>query len=248
MHLLRMFLEHASVAIQNTEMHARLAETQRMSAVGQALAFLVHDLRGPVMTARQLLEFIRDEDESVMSRAELFEASDELLAEALDLVSDTLAFSRGGASVQPTRVVLEDALKATLESARATSVSRGIRLTWSFPPGLIARVDAARFARVLRNLIANAAEAIEGRNDPQIRVEAEEMAGGVEFRIADNGPGLSAEVRDKLFQPFNTAGKRGGTGFGLAIVQQLVHAHGGRISVDSGPEGTLFRIFVPHEV
>jgi two-component system, NtrC family, sensor kinase len=248
MHLLRMFMEHASVAIQNTEMHARLAETQRMSAVGQALAFLIHDMRGPVMTARQLLGFIRDDDESVMSRAELFEASDKLLAEALDLVSDTLAFSRGGTNVQPERVALWDALKTTLESARAALMPRGIQLTWSVPAGLHARLDTARFSRVLRNLISNAAEAIEGLKDPQIRFEAREISGGVEFRVADNGRGLSAEVRAKLFEPFNTAGKRGGTGFGLAIVHQLVQAHGGRISAESGPEGTHFQIFMPHEV
>ena len=63
--------------------------------------------------------------------------------------------------------------------------------------------------------------------------------------VKDDGPGIAETVRPKLFQPFNT-GRPGGTGLGLAIARDLVVAHGGEIRlVESGPEGTIFRIDLP---
>ena len=69
--------------------------------------------------------------------------------------------------------------------------------------------------------------------------------GGISITIKDDGPGIPNAVRPRLFQPFNT-GRPGGTGLGLAIARDLVEAHGGQLRlVESGPEGTIFRIDLP---
>jgi signal transduction histidine kinase/DNA-binding NarL/FixJ family response regulator len=245
LHLLRVFLEHASVAIKNSEMHARLVEAERMSAIGQALAFIVHDLRGPVGTARQFLDMLREGDESIFTREEMLDASDRLLGQVFGLVGDTLSFCRGEVRVEPRALDLADALADMLQIAHFNLAARQIALVAAIPAGTPAYVDAGRLVRVVNNLVNNAADALAGRPDARVTISAAVVVGGLELCVADNGPGLPAALRDRLFQPFATAGKIGGTGFGLAIVKQIVVAHCGRVAVDSSPAGTRFTVFFP---
>jgi two-component system, NtrC family, sensor kinase len=245
LYLLQLFLEHASVALKNSEMQAQLLEAQRMSAVGQAVGFILHDVRGPLGTARLLLDMLRQGDETVMPRDAMFTTAGRLLGEALDLVGDTLAFSRGQVCIEPRLVDLGEALAGTLEVARLDLGSRRIRLVAAISPGIAIAVDPPRICRVIQNLVHNAADAVAGRPDALVQIEAVVVAGGVDLQVIDNGSGLSAEAQRRLFQPFATAGKAGGTGFGLAIVQQIVLSHRGRISIQTGPAGTRFTVHLP---
>jgi two-component system CheB/CheR fusion protein len=113
------------------------------------------------------------------------------------------------------------------------------------PADLQVVLDPERMARVLRNLARNAGEAMQGRADAVVTIGARQVPAGVELYVADNGPGVPPEVLGKLFQPFSTYGKRGGTGFGLAIARQLVEAHRGQIAVVSSEQGTRFTIVLP---
>jgi signal transduction histidine kinase len=245
LYLLRVFLEHAGVAIKNSEMAAQLADAERMGAVGQALGFVVHDLLGPVGTVRQLLEMVREGDETLMSRDELLLACDRLLGNAFALVDDTLAFSRGGRNVVPAPTQLGQVLTDTLLSARHSLGAQGVVLIVDIPVELIARVDALGVIRIVQNLVSNAGAALADRPGARVSIAALAVQHGVEIRIDDNGPGLPADLVGRLFQPFATKGKTTGTGFGLAIVKQIVVAHGGRISVETGPAGTSFTVFIP---
>jgi signal transduction histidine kinase len=108
--------------------------------------------------------------------------------------------------------------------------------------------------RVVSNLVLNAVQA--GGPRAQVRVRTgraahTELPGGagienpVSLRVIDNGPGIPAELQDRLFEPFST-GRVGGTGLGLAIVQRAVEAHRGLVLVDSeAGKGTTFTIFFP---
>jgi signal transduction histidine kinase len=104
--------------------------------------------------------------------------------------------------------------------------------------------------RVLLNLVRNSKEALEARapNDPQrdqIRVCGRREGSVTVLEVSDTGPGLPAESREKLFQPFHATTRRGGTGLGLAIAHELVLAHGGEIRLVDGTMGATFRIAIP---
>ena len=76
-----------------------------------------------------------------------------------------------------------------------------------------------------------------------VRVAATMSAGTVKLEVSDNGPGLPAKARDKLFMPFTGSARAGGTGLGLAIARDVVHANGGQITLAvNTPEGATFRI------
>ena len=105
-------------------------------------------------------------------------------------------------------------------------------------------VDCGRFARVLLNLVKNAAEAM-----PQggiLWITVKDLDGRVLFRVMDTGTGIPDDLPPRIFEPFVTHGKSKGTGLGLAIVKSVVESHGGNISVESKPgAGTTFEITLP---
>jgi len=94
--------------------------------------------------------------------------------------------------------------------------------------------DAELLKIVFVNLLINGAQAMQGHGDISIVIAAEN--GACRIAIADSGPGIPAEIREKLFTPFVTTKARG-TGLGLSTVKRLVEAHQGRIRVDSPPGG-----------
>ena len=103
--------------------------------------------------------------------------------------------------------------------------------------------DRIQVQQVLLNLIRNALEAMQDapRRELVVGTRAEPMAGLVEVSVSDTGPGIAAEITDRLFQPFVTT-KQHGMGVGLSICRTIVESHGGRIWVVSRPgEGSLFR-------
>ncbi len=107
-------------------------------------------------------------------------------------------------------------------------------------------VDTVRLQRLLQNLVTNAVEAVTGR--PGACIELRAWAEGSDFylEVYDNGPGIPDAVKARIFEPFFTHGKKGGTGLGMAIVQNVVMAHHGTIALETGPEqGTRFLIKLP---
>jgi signal transduction histidine kinase len=87
---------------------------------------------------------------------------------------------------------------------------------------------------------------MEGRGRITIRVERDPDADGVRVTVCDTGPGIPDDVRQRLFEPFYTTKPPGkGTGLGLHIAHTVVARHGGRIDVDSSPQGTCFAVSLP---
>jgi signal transduction histidine kinase len=119
------------------------------------------------------------------------------------------------------------------------------------------RADGERLECVLTNLMVNAMEAMEAaKSDPrwlQLAVcleRGEDLDAGLErepeivFTVADCGPGIPDELRERIFYPFFTT-KQGGSGVGLAQAQKIVAGHGGRLELASGDGGAVFRVRLP---
>jgi signal transduction histidine kinase len=105
--------------------------------------------------------------------------------------------------------------------------------------------DQGKLARTLVNLIRNAGEAMEGK----VEIRAQAVGSMVQLEVADNGPGIPPVIRDRIFEPFVTAGKTGGTGLGLSIVKKVVERHGGRVTFQTqSGVGTRFIVELPRAV
>lgn len=108
----------------------------------------------------------------------------------------------------------------------------------------LVQADPKLIGQVLINLIKNAKEALNGKEDGNVTVLVQANSARVSLSVNDNGPGIPADVKDEIFVPFFTT-KEKGNGIGLSLSKQIMKVHGGDITVDSGSKGTRFRLILP---
>jgi len=127
-----------------------------------------------------------------------------------------------------------------------TAGPAGVSVVVEAPNGLVVRADAGQLRRALLNLARNAAAAMQGRAGDVV-LAASAAPGRVRLEVRDRGPGVPADLRDKIFTPFFTTREKG-TGLGLAFVREIVRDHGGDVTVADAPGGgAVFRIELPSE-
>lgn len=233
-------LGRAEAALTSMQEELRYAFRQqaRLAALGSGVSKLGHDLRNILSSVQILSDRLADSTDPEVQRTtpRLVRAVDRAVA----LTQATLDFATERPAVKPGRFLLVDLVH---EVGQDTVVmgEEGFRLTTVLPPDFAVEADRDQLYRVLGNLVRNARLAGARLSE----IGAARGPAGVSITIKDDGPGIPETVRPKLFQPFNT-GRPGGTGLGLAIARDLVEAHGGEIRlVESGPEGTIFRIDLP---
>ena len=235
-----------------------LIRTQRVAAWRDVARRLAHEIKNPLTPIQLCAERMRRQFTSAPApaRALVEECTSTIVGEVESLKALVDEFA------QFARMPAPRAAPADLNAALADTLAlynglfREIRIERRFSPGLPpVRVDLEQMRRVIINLVDNAVEALGGSaatfrpngEPPAIVVETRHDAGNGVARIlvSDNGPGISAADRDKLFMPYYSTKGRG-SGLGLAIVRRVIAEHGGSIEVaDNVPTGTVFTIELP---
>ena len=169
------------------------------------------------------------------------------ISRAVNLCESTLAF---GKAEEPaprlTRFNLSEVVGDVVDSERLAAGEDDISYSEDVPANLSVRADPEQLYRILRNLVRNARQALQGASGGEIMVSGYETADEWTIRVEDTGPGLPPKAQELLFQPFAAGGRKGGTGLGLAISAELVRGHGGRLELErTGPDGTVFAIHLP---
>jgi len=248
--LLSALANRAAMAIENQLFQRELIASERMAALGTMASMLAHDFRGPMTVIRGYAEILQHgmvELPQVKEHAglivEMVDRMERMTAETLDFVREGDRLVR---RPHPLRGLLED-LASGLEREYP-----GLRIVRSFalPEPGTAEVDVDKLRRVLGNLAANAREAMGGAGALQLTadvlpVEPSGPPAQLRIEVADEGPGVPAEIRDRLFDPFVTLGKKGGTGLGLAVARRFVEDHGGTLELVDQGGGARFRIVLP---
>lgn len=220
------------------------------------LSAMSHELRTPlnaILGFAQLLEAGRTDPLTERQRSQvqyILKAGDHLL----DLINEVLDLARietGRLSVSIEEVSLGAALGESLAVIAPIADRRKITVTAPDADGLPAvRADFIRLKQVLLNLLSNAVKYNNEGGSVTVTVTDDGDDQPVGIAVADDGPGIPADRRDELFQPFNRLGAETseveGTGIGLALSKALIELMGGTIDVESGPgQGAVFRIRVP---
>jgi signal transduction histidine kinase len=229
-----------------------LREKKHLAALGLAVSKINHDLRNMLSSAQLFSDRLAGvADPTVQRLAPKLMAT---LDRAIGFCQSTLAYGRA-AERPPARAAVDlasmvDELAEVLGTAGAGET--GIRLLNEVPVGLLVQADPEHLFRILSNLGRNAVQALERAGTsgeaPRVVVSALRLPGAVAIEIADNGPGIPARVRGRLFEAFVSSAQVGGAGLGLAIAAELVRAHGGTINLVDAPDGTpgaRFRITLP---
>lgn len=234
---------HAAIAIENARIAQEMVHNERMSAVGRMAATILHDIKNPMATMRLYAGLIKkktDSPEASGMAEEMIHQVDRLSA----MVQEILEFSRGTSTTLLSNTSLPEAMEQVLPFLETDLTSRNITLVRSYAYDGMALLDAGKFARVMTNLVGNAADAMPGGGTVTVRTSQAEST--IVIEVADTGPGIPEEIRRRLFEPFFTHGKKHGTGLGLSIVKKIIDEHHGTIAIASAPgQGSTFRIVLP---
>lgn len=247
-----MVLEERSIA---EKIDRQLTHRGAARSVAGMAAILAHEIKNPlsgIRGAAQLLESSANEDDRALTRLICAEADRVCkLVDQMELFSDTRPLEREPVNIHD---VLDHVRKIAL-----SGFAHGLQITEEYDPSLPPVMgDRDQLIQVFLNLIKNAAEALEKRQDgeinlvtayrPGVRLSApgsrERLGLPLEVCVKDNGPGIPADLRPYLFDPFVTT-KKNGTGLGLALVAKIVGDHGGIIESDREQGRTVFRALLP---
>ncbi len=230
-------------------LEAQLVQAEKLSAVGQLVSGVAHELNNPLTTIKGYAQLLQGEHlppSSVEDLKRVEEAADRCRR----IVRDLLTFAR---RYEPecTATDVNDLLQRTVGLRSYELEVHNIVVRWQLDPQLpLIEADPHRLQQVILNLAFNAEQALLSvGGGGQITIRSRAMPGGerIRFEISDNGPGIRPEHLDKIFDPFFTTKEVGmGTGLGLSISYGIVREHGGRIWVESQfGRGATFIVELP---
>jgi signal transduction histidine kinase len=240
---LALILDAAELLERTVSVERSLAHSEKLAAIGELAARVAHEIRNPVTAARSLAQQLVREPDSP------FRVEHDLILEELERIERQVAallrFARRE-EFQFETLDLGVLVGSTASALRPRVEQAGVSLQVDAPDGIKARIDREKFRQVLINLVENAVDALAQRNgNARVSVALSTSNGSAQLRVSDNGPGVSEQVMERLFEPFFSL-KEQGTGLGLAIARRTIEAHGGHIVAQpAGGGGLSFEIELP---
>ncbi|HWH08615.1 MAG TPA: ATP-binding protein [Candidatus Thermoplasmatota archaeon] len=239
------------VLLSDLTLVTRLAEQEKLAAMGTLVAGVAHEVRTPLAYMANNLHLLRHRVDEAVERGE---GASAMAAEVVALVHEAMQgidrinrlvvelrrFTRPGRNVR--RVLsLHRAVEPAVALFEATSRGRAT-LRASLEPTAHVEVDESQVQQVVLNLLDNAADAAPGG---VVTVDTRDGRDGPELRVTDEGAGIPLEALPHIFDALYTT-KPHGTGLGLTIVDRIARDHGARVLVDTSPgKGTTFRVVFP---
>ncbi len=224
-----------AVSIENANLQRQLVLSEKLAGIGQLVSGVAHELNNPLTAVLGYAEMLADNasDESV--KRDLGVVRREALR-MKQIIENLLRFARQAKfdhAPQSLAAVLDDVLKLRAYDLR----SQGIQLVSKIPPALPGvMVEENLLKQVFLNILNNALDALSGRPEKKIAIEASVENQRVQLRFTDNGPGFAS--LDHVFDPFFTTKSPGkGTGLGLSICYGIIKGHGGEITAFNPPSG-----------
>jgi two-component system NtrC family sensor kinase len=224
------------------DMRAKLAETERLAAVGELVAGVAHEVNNPLSTISAFAQLLlRDKGLTDDHRDSLAVIQEETVR-ASQVVKDLLTFARRSETRRQSLDVNE-IVERSLRMRQYELTTRHIEAETQLEPEMPAVFgDPGQLQQVVLNLVANATQAMAEQGQGTLRLTTRCEDDRVVIEISDTGPGIPESARAHIFEPFFTT-KPDGTGLGLSVTYGIVTAHGGTISVvQTSPAGTTFRV------
>lgn len=227
----------------------RLAEGQRLEAIGRFTGGVVHDVGHLLRVVRSAVLLLRPQAADRPAAQQLLDQIDDTLNVGGDLINQLLYYARAGGS-EPQAVDVNTLIAESLPLfQRAAGPLVDIQVAYSRASAAVL-TDVSRFQAVLLNLVLNARDAMARRGNIAIAVRTYDDANGrdwVEISVSDKGVGMDKETLSRAFDPFfTTKASGGGNGLGLSQVRTFVEHNQGEFAIDSTPEkGTTIWLHLP---
>ncbi len=236
------------LAAMQRDLAALLQQKSHLAALGLAVSKINHDLRNLLSSAQLFSERLAKISDPHVERfaPKLMRA----LERAIAFCQSTLSYGRVQEPPPDRRAIALEPLVAEVRETLGLDRDAPVRWIGAVERGLMVDADPDQLFRILLNLARNAVQALESRaaRDPgrdQVRITGRREGAVVVIEVSDTGPGLSERARAHLFEAFQGSTRTGSVGLGLAIVAELVRAHGGEIRLVEGTIGATFRLTIP---
>ncbi|MBM3215098.1 PAS domain-containing protein [Candidatus Poribacteria bacterium] len=242
------------------KMEAQLRQARVLADLGEMSVSIAHEIRNPLGAIQLFVETLRDETISPDVREKTFDGIFGGIRLMNHTITNLLEFTRPVTTNSVFRN-LSDLLDQSLILSEHVLRTGGVTVRREYPPvGLMCHVDDSQFLKALLNLLLNAVQAMEKRDERKLTVRgfrhepdvrdpaSRDPFGGVpwvQVEIADTGCGIAENMLERIFTPFVTT-KHQGVGLGMPIVYKIVQAHGGQLTIDSKQDvGTCVRVLLP---
>jgi len=240
--LITLIASHISTALVTQIYRERREKAQRLSAIGQMVSGVLHDLKTPISIVSGYVQLMARQD-SREARDQYAEAVLKQFDTLDRMTREILGFARGESTILIRKVLLNNFMDEAEQMLQNELMGKGIELVVDAKYRGIARFDEVKLKRVFANLARNAADAMP--HGGRLHVSTASDDDNLVFTFKDTGQGVPREIQGRLFESFVTRGKKNGTGLGLAIVKKIVDEHGGSIDYDTGESGTTFTVKLP---
>lgn len=219
-------------------------QSEKLAEVGRLSAGIAHEVNNPLAVISYAAQLLQREENLPSFQQELVERIESEAERLKALTGSLLSFSRAREMVRR-QTDLNEVLRDVLRLVRYELSRNQIELVEEYTELPWIPADPNKLKQVFINLIMNAAQAMGAGG--RLLVTTRPVAGAeVEAEIADSGPGIPEEVRGQIFAPFFTTKKEGeGTGLGLYICRNIIVEHEGRLLLETGEQGTTFRVVLP---
>ena len=242
---LSLYIKRASVEDDKVKLQMQLQQVERMAFVGELTAGIAHELNEPLGRILGFAQLIKKSGSLNEQQEEDIERILKASLYTREIIKKLMIFSRQMPQ-QITKVNLNETISNILYFMDSKYYSGSVKIQKKLHPNLpLIYADAVQMSQVLVNLLTNAIHAMPAGGEMIISTNLKK--GFVSLSVKDNGAGMTAEVKNKIFEPFYTTKPVGqGTGLGLSVVQGIVTAHHGKISVSTSPgKGSKFEVLIP---
>ncbi|MEP2707765.1 MAG: HAMP domain-containing sensor histidine kinase [Roseibium sp.] len=224
-----------------------LHQKQRLADLGLAVSKINHDLRNLLASAQLFLERLEHVPDPTVNRL-----APKILAtldRAVGYTQAVMSYGKAQERAPERRLIALRRVGDDIADVLGLVDHETVQFENKVPEELEVDADPEQIFRVLLNLTRNALQALEAEKDDslvrRITLDAERQNGCVHITVLDTGPGIPGNTRKALFKAFHSSSKQGGVGLGLAIVAELLKAHGGSIHLDEDKPGACFCIELP---
>ena len=232
--------------LDNIRLTEEKLRMDRFSTVGNMASEIIHDLKGPMTTILGFAELLELEQSSYQEHKDYARVITSEVDRMVEMVEEILEFSRGDKitlNLQPCDV--DQLVSEVMEVLKRAFNGRKIHLLTKLNCKKPIYADKEKLKRVFFNIANNSKDALQEEGKFSINTYSHNRT-HIEFRLADSGAGIPAHVKENIFEPFVTYGKKRGTGLGMSIAKKIVTDHGGDIWVESEEgTGTIFYFTIP---
>jgi signal transduction histidine kinase len=228
-----------SIRINSEKIHS-----EKLASLGQFASTIIHDIKNPLTIIRSGIEVLGDEDFTANEKDEYLRMIMSEIDRLTNMLNDILDFAKGSIILHYEQVEIDPLIENLSRMFVQKAEKHNIKLVIDCESGITLKIDKYRMIRTLSNIITNAIEAVG--DGGKITISTQKKIFDLLIKIEDNGPGIPEDIKNLIFEPFITHGKKEGTGLGLSIVKKIIEAHGGNITFKSAPgSGTTFYISLP---